>query len=282
MSLLPSIHWLFFQVGMCFVGSTEGVHRQKRGEQDWSLVGQWNLGRQCIFVASAGDERSTICTMTVLSDSTLLVGAGNQLFVTEDGEEWNCFEAGGGCVSFIDPLPGTSAPVEYLQSIGDGFLVAVGGGVCTFLVYDDIGFHPTGLAGGVYQYAMTDHSIIAAMKGAQSPSCRFKNGLYRSVDEGKSWASIPRDRVIHSVIAARDESWICVGTGGGVQCSEDEGLSWHVWNEGLTNAMAKILFPTKTGDLFAGVLGGARLGKEDESWDVFSLDGPESRCSKHS
>ena len=217
--------------------------------------------------------------MTVLSDSTLLVGVSNELFVTEDGEEWECFEAGGGCVSFVDPLPGSPAGVDHLESVGDGFLVAVGD-ACTILVYDGSGFHPTGLAGGVYQYAMTDHSIIAAMKGAQGASCRFKNGLYRSADEGKSWASIPRDRVIRTVIAARDESWICVGTGGGVQCSEDEGQSWQVWNEGLTNAMAKILFPTKSGDLYAGALGGARLSKEDESWDVFSLDGPEARCSQ--
>ena len=42
--------------GDVFVGSTEGVHRQKRGEHDWSLVGQWNHRTQCIYVDPEQDD----------------------------------------------------------------------------------------------------------------------------------------------------------------------------------------------------------------------------------
>ena len=82
------------------------------------------------------------------------------------------------------------------------------------------------------------------------------NGLFRSVDKGKSWAQIGSELMKSSVSAlAVSVSALYAGTfGGGVFRSTDAGDSWTQVNTGLTNGLIHSLLAVE-GTLYAGTNG---------------------------
>jgi len=95
------------------------------------------------------------------------------------------------------------------------------------------------------------------------------NGLFRSIDQGKSWTKIGSDLMKRSVSAL--EIWgttLYAGTfGGGVFRSTDGGDSWTKINTGLTNRLIHSLLVFDS-TLYAGTSGGGvfRLMDGENAW----------------
>lgn len=263
--------------GNAFAGTPEGVYRRKKNTSFWELVGQWDMGDSCRF---SNGPYSPICSMTVSEDSTLYVAVESMLYKTIMGDSWECglTDSEGSCLSLRDPISGSANPVRSMQAVGNNLILSLNT-LCDVVLYNaESGqVSAVNLAGAARGYSISDDSIVATVRGFAGGSCQVTGGLYRSDDEGITWERYaPGIAGVLTSAMAKDESWLCVGSGDGIDCSYDEGTSWWAWDSGLANTEVSSLLFTQSGSLLAGTLIGHYLPESSTTWlplDIRWADG---------
>ena len=125
-------------------------------------------------------------------------------------------------------------------------------------------------------FALDDKKVFAGT---------VRNGLFMSEDNGGHWKHASRGlkNLDVKTMALRSNTEILAGTGRGVFKSQDGGVTWTAFNEGLNRVRVQSIVETKAETLFAAThgLGVFRRKKADVAWESvisgFSFQGLEER-----
>lgn len=158
--------------------------------------------------------------------------------------------------------------------------------------YDSFGLNHVVVSGKFlpdkyFQLAVSKRSIQAITATANGTLYVGTDyGLYRSQDEGKTWAQIEQglfNQNIHALaIDPSDNSILYAGTSGGIFKTEDGGDHWSDWfdaSSGLTNGEVNdlVIHPDDSEKLFAATEGGLFFSEDaGDSWELlFGGEGTE-------
>ena len=131
--------------------------------------------------------------------------------------------------------------------------------------------------GGVSYWTVLPNKIfysVAALPGETVLAGSYKDGLWRSLDGGGSWArsvqGLNNSRVTGMVFAGAKEIYASTTTGGGVYKSSDSGLTWTEFNAGLLDEQvnALVMHPVNPRILFAltNTAGLRKINLDGGSW----------------
>jgi photosystem II stability/assembly factor-like uncharacterized protein len=116
------------------------------------------------------------------------------------------------------------------------------------------------VSSSVFSLAVSGDTLYAGTNGS---------GVFRSTDNGQSWAMVNTGitGVVTRAFAVTDSA-LFAGTDGGVYCSTDRGASWIAVDSGLSGAGGVLSLAASGGNLFAGCGRGIYLSTDNgTSWN---------------
>ena len=242
-----------------------GVVRQDSKESRWEELGLW--------IREGTIDTIGVTSVAVTMDGKIWATVLDKINYLEVGErEWQCltYSPGDKCVSH-------DSSVQNVEALGNDVLFSFNW-LRTFLYASkDSLVYSTSIRSDMLSYWHTDSSTYGISRAVYTMQSQFRNLLFQSKDKGITWEVIDVGGLYpRSVIAAEDDKWICIGNLKGLHCTEDNGVSWIPWREGLSNSRVPALYTTKEGDILGGaVVYSHVLTSGEDFWNRSFLSGSE-------
>ena len=254
---------LHYEPGEGFTGVTALVQKG-----DTLYAGTWRTlyastdGANTWHHVSTFRKRESISGIVVIGDR-LYVGTLNTgvWYSDDDGNSW---------LQVNDGLKTTL--IRELSKIGTTLVAGTEDGAFRRRVNEDswtpinAGFVAKAIASGIRidAFAAMDHLLYIGVYMGQD------RGIFRSNDEGDTWARITAKEMAHTVeaVAVYGGTLYASTFGSGVFRSDDKGDSWTVVNDGLTNRTVSALLAVNEDTVFAGTSEGGIFRTMDggDSW----------------
>ncbi|MEM8489169.1 MAG: hypothetical protein AAF564_26735, partial [Bacteroidota bacterium] len=232
---------LFTPDGVTFASTDEGIYQRNSSQDDWQLIKQWtsrDIGK------ADDDEIVSPSFFKMRADGSLVAGVGSRIFLSEDGNSWQCLsvDASGTCWhNFICYGSGHCEPadVRSILPLGNDLLIYTearyGARAVRYLAEQNEIVDIDRLGCSIEGFYDTPAAHFAQASACCTMGHCGGNGLYQrnKNDSLASWLRIDDSALTYRV--APDASWICAGSYDGVKCSFDGAQSWQPWNNGLSN-----------------------------------------------
>jgi formylglycine-generating enzyme len=240
------------------IGSGRGVLKTNNGGTDWEVSSEG---------ITACDIRALLC----LDSTTLFAGTGSGLFRSVDNgqtwSDWGLISRSGITSLVLDHSKNFFAATRVSTAGGGIFRSTDEGRTWRCTTQDYI----QGNYVAITAFDVTSaNTLVASVTNPSLP----RPEIFRSSDHGETWMLVTGEPTTKPI---QQFSLDSVGTiyggswGAGVIRSTDDGLTWTPTNQGLHTRDIYCLATRRTGDVFAGGIGGvSRSTDRGDSWSLIT------------